>query len=231
MLTLLEKEEIKKLRLEGHTYSEITKIIGKLVPKSSLAYICRDITPPHFYYQKIKLMNKTNLESARRLALQANQQKYQSSIDTTRRSCKRYFSKLGTKEAKIALAMLYLGEGAKRSGFRGLSLGSSDPNIILTYLGLLNKCYGLVPSRFKCRVSYRADQNIEELTKFWSQITGISINNFYKTKPDPRTIGKPTKKTNYKGVCVVFVAGAQIQLELEIIADIINEAWGRSSAD
>ena len=73
----------------------------------------------------------------------------------------------------------------------------------------------------KCRISYRADQNIKSLQNYWSRLTGISLKNFYKTIPDPRTIGKPTKKKDYKGVCVVTCAGSHIQLELEAIPAIV----------
>ena len=73
----------------------------------------------------------------------------------------------------------------------------------------------------KCRVSYRTDQNINEIEEYWSTITNISRENFYKTKPDPRTKGKKTKKVDYKGVCVLTCAGAKIQLELEEIAKLL----------
>lgn len=124
---------------------------------------------------------------------------------------------------KMLLAMLYLGEGAKWQSARGLTLGSSDPNIVRIYLHLLKKCFYILPNQLHCRISYRADQNIEELKKYWSRITEIPLGNFYKTKPDPRTVGKPTKKKEYKGVCVISGGGTKIQLELETIPKLILE--------
>jgi len=121
----------------------------------------------------------------------------------------------------MLLAFLYLGEGSKWSGHSGLMLGSSDNNIIKLYLHLLKKCYSLDAGKLKCRISYRADQNINLLEKYWSKVTGIPIKNFYKTKPDPRTVGKPTKNKDYKGVCVIMGGGTAIQLELEAIPKII----------
>ena len=75
----------------------------------------------------------------------------------------------------------------------------------------------------KCRICYRADQDIEILEKFWSKSTGIPLGNFYKTKPDARTIGKPTKKLDYKGVCVIMGSTTKVQLELELVAKMIIE--------
>ena len=121
----------------------------------------------------------------------------------------------------MLLAFLYLGEGSKWHSHKGLTLGSSSENIILLYIKLLNVCYKIDPKNLKCRVSYRADQNINKLERYWSRATSIPLKNFYKTIPDPRTIGKPTKKKSYKGVCVVMTGHTDIQLELEMIPEII----------
>ena len=122
---------------------------------------------------------------------------------------------------KIMLAMLYLGEGSKWRSHSGLMLGSSDPSIIKLYVGLLGVCYGIEVDRLKCRVSYRADQDIRALEHYWAKIIGIPLKNFYKTKPDPRTIGKPTKRSDYKGVCVVHCGNTKIQHELEMIPKLL----------
>ena len=41
------------------------------------------------------------------------------------------------------------------------------------------------------------------------------------TKIDVRTLGKPTKKQDYKGVCRVDYFSAEIFIELKEIADLI----------
>ena len=125
--------------------------------------------------------------------------------------------------AKIALAMLYLGEGAKRRSHRGLMLGSSDPLIATLYIALLERCYDIRKANLKCRISYRADQNIDALENYWSHITGIPRKNFYKTIPDPRTSGKKTIKHNYHGVCVITCRGTDVQLELEQITHLLKK--------
>ena len=45
-------------------------------------------------------------------------------------------------------------------------LGSSDPTIMLLYIKLLRLCYGIIAVQMKCRISYRADQDI----KNWNDI-------------------------------------------------------------
>lgn len=45
----------------------------------------------------------------------------------------------------------------------------------------------------------RADQNIEDLEKYWLSKVKIPREQFYKAQVDHRTIGKPTKKRIIKG--------------------------------
>ena len=92
----------------------------------------------------------------------------------------------------------------------------------MLYIELLKTCYGIERDKLHCRVQYRADQVIDKLEHFWSKKTGIPRKNFYKTKPDPRTVGKTTKNFGYKGVCVVSCGGTKIQLELEGLAKEIG---------
>jgi hypothetical protein len=123
--------------------------------------------------------------------------------------------------AKIALAMLCLGEASKYKPRRSFSLGSSDPRIIIIFLTLLKKCFNFKQIKVRCTVQCRADQNIEELEKFWLDITKIPKKQFYKAQIDPRTVGKPTLNKNYKGVLKVDYFDTRIQLELESLANLV----------
>ena len=119
--------------------------------------------------------------------------------------------------------MLYLGEGSKWKSHRGPQLGSSDPKIIRLYVSLLRDCYNISADQLKCRVQHRADQDPEELVKYWSCVSGVNPTRFYPSYADRRTIGHATLNKGYKGVCVITCAGTYIQLELAQIVDIIGE--------
>jgi hypothetical protein len=217
--------QIKGLRTRGLTYSEINKKLGTDLPKSSLSYICREIKLSETQIARIDNLTKSHLEVSRQKAVIANLNIQKKQLEDLQNQ-NIEFNKLSKREAKIALAFLYLGEGSKRTSFRGLALGSSDPKIITLYMTLLNICYGINHDEFKCRILYRADQNLNDLEAFWSGVTNIPRSSFYKTKPDSRTKGRPTLRENYKGVCVLYRKGAKIQLELQVITDIIFEAMG-----
>ena len=203
------------------TYSEIQKGMDLYIPKSTLSIWCQGVTLPLWYEEKVRELNKSSLTKAQRYAWAQIKRKRELFLEAVSREAKSILKRFNQDGLKIALAMLYLGEGAKWRSHSGLVLGNSDPEVICLYISLLRECYKIETHKLKCRVSYRADQNIHELENYWSKITGITQENFYKTKPDPRTIGKRTLNPDYKGVCVIHCAGAHIQLELEMIAKLL----------
>ncbi len=215
------KLQVQNLRSKGKTYTEILKIINLKIPKSTLSKWCESVSLPKWYKNKLKELNELNIGKAQQYAFVQLHKKRREYLEQTHREAGNIFRKFNMSGLKMMLAMLYLGEGSKISGRSGLCLGSSDPNIITLYILLLERCYGILIDKLRCRISYRADQNIKELEKYWSRITGIPLKNFYKTKFDPRTVGKPTKNLNYKGVCVITCAGARIQLELETFPKLL----------
>jgi hypothetical protein len=196
--------------------------IGVAIPKSTLATWCRNIVLPRAYYARVKRLSNENLKKARIISRRTQTENHDALLQSFRLKngfLKEKMLDLGT--LKMLLAILYLGEGAKWKSHRGLFLGNSDPDIVLLYISLLDQCYGIKPASLKCRICYRADQNIDALERYWSILTKIPLKNFYKTKPDARTVGIPTKHKGYKGVCVIHGGGTQIQLELDIIARLI----------
>ena len=215
---------VRSLRAKGKTYSEISREIKIKIPKSTLSNWCEKVSLPIWYAEKIQTINKKNFSKALKIAWAVNKLKRERFLRSLLADKGQIVRNLKNKAfLKSLLAVLYLGEGTKWKSHAGLVLGSSDPTIIILYIRLLHICYGINLEQLRCRVSYRADQNIHALQKYWSRITSIPLKNFYKTIPDPRTVGKPTKRKDYMGVCVISCAGTHIQLELEMIPKVILE--------
>lgn len=213
------KDKIFTLRHQGKSYGEIREILSINISKSTLSYWCKNIPLPSRYEVRIAELIKKAGSKGRKTALAVNRARFEERLEKIRSRAYQLSSFCRDKRtAKIALAMLYLGEGAKWRSHRGLHLGSSDPDIVRIYIKLLNRCYGVSREKLSARISYRADQDIQNLTRFWSGVTGIPKARFYKTKPDPRTKGKKTLRKDYHGVCSIVCGGTEIQLELDFIA-------------
>ena len=198
------------MRRQGKTYSEIVELIPK-VSKSTLSYwlSALELTEK----QKDKLLQNVNRKlikaRAKSVLLQKNKRhKYFSDIENNNL----FFIRLlesNKDAAKLVLAALYLGEGSKN--MRGtLRLGNSDPGVIKLFLKLLRSGYEINETKFRATILCRADQDIKSLERFWMQVTRIPSRQFYKARVDARTIGKPSRKLDYKGVCMIDYFSARV---------------------
>ncbi len=216
------KEQVISLRKQGKTYAEINSILEKPIAKSTLSYWCNSIILSAKQRERINDMVISNMLKGQKLAVETNKLKREKYLKSVKNRVKHLKKVLKDKNvAKISLTMLFLGEGSK-STKGSLSFGNSNPNIIRLFLNLLRFCYKIDERKFRCTLQCRADQNTGELEKFWSKITDIQLSQFYKARIDVRTVGKPSKKLNYKGVCRIDYFSADIFVELIKIAELLT---------
>lgn len=215
------KPKIIALRRLGKTYTEICKIIGINISKGTLSNWCGSISLSPEQRQRVEYLIKRGTSKGRSVALVVNKLKRAKYIQTVRRRINHLSDKLKDRNtSKIALAMLCLGEGSKTK--RGsLVFGNSDPLVIRLFLNLLRRCYNIDENKFRCTLQCRADQNVQKLEKFWAQVTKIPLSRFYKARIDPRTIGRPSKNPDYKGVCRIDYFSGDIFMELKQIIAVI----------
>lgn len=223
------KERAMVLRREGKTYAEIRNQLGVFIPKSTLSLWCCNVEMPIWYQEKVNKLNRANLSKALTIAHASNELKRERRKVELQACNKETMANITFNKDvyKALLAILYLGEGTKASS-NGLSLGSTDPNIIRMYIAMLGICYKVPINDLKCRISHRADQNLRVLQEYWSDLTGIPMENFYKSIPDPRTVGKPTKRLDYKGVCIIYAGRVAAQLEIMMLSGLILESAERA---
>lgn len=192
---------------------------------STSSDMCKKVKLPEEYEKRIAQLNLQNLSKAQQIARgmkKIKREEFFQKLEKLNTPIVRRI--LDKKVAKIALAMLCLGEASKYNpkGSRSFSLGNSDPRIIILFLKLLEYCFDdFDQKKIRCTVQCRADQNIKELEKYWMKVTKIPAGLFYKSRIDPRTIGKPTKKKGYKGVLKINYFNTKTQLDLEFLADLI----------
>jgi hypothetical protein len=211
-----------QLRQKGLTYPEILDALNVSVAKSTLSVWFSDLD----LCQKAKecLQNKlqTQRDRARNFALQKNKDNRNNYLAGLKKKHKNIVSEISSLNSSlIALSMLYLGEGGKRGGHT--YFGNSDPEIITLFLVFLRRCFAIDEKKFRITVQCRADQNSKELEVFWSEISGVPLDQFYATRVDKRSIGKRTKKISYKGVCRIDYFSAEVFNELTIIKELIVE--------
>lgn len=208
----------KDLRSQGYTYREICSYLDENIPKSTLNGWVKDIVPPPFYKEKVAKLVRTNIQHVHKLALIKNKELLKNRLDSIHIKNSSLIQKIDRSVAILILSTLYWCEGAKYPCHTGIRFGSSDPNMIRLFVVLLRCCYPLDENKFRLTIQCRADQNSKELNLYWQDITSIPPAKTYKAQVDKRSIGIPTQKLSYKGVCVIEYLDTNLQCELQFLS-------------
>ena len=215
------RDKALNLRKKGHSLSEI--YVDLNVPKSTVQGWIKDIKLTES--QRAKLHRKEIERGCAALSKvnEVNKKRIETWKKNVEDRTDRFKSMLDKKGdiAKLACGLLYLCEGAKYPSSRQLIFGSSDPRMIKVFLNLLRGNFNVDENKLRCRIMRRCDQNEKGLNNYWSKITDVPLSRFYKGYKDMRTMGKPTKKKNYKGVCAVQYNSTDLQYELQSIGESI----------
>lgn len=191
-----------KLRKLGKTYGEIESLLKTSIPKSTLNHWFKNILINNQAKNRLENLRKTSLSRAREKSLKNRavlRDKYLKELYLKNKNLSKFFNNKDI--TKLALILLYLGEGTKNSKRAILTFANSDPYVISLFLKLFRSYFNIDEKKFRCTVQGRGDQDFENLERFWSSLTGISKNQFYKSRIDPRTLGIKSKNEDYKGVC------------------------------
>ena len=215
------KEGAVKLRKKGLSLGKIESRLG--VPKSTLSGWFKDVELSE--KQKKKLYNdwKNALVRARIKAVAwHNKQKEQRLLEAKKQAIET-LGKINIDNKNIielALALLYLGEGAKNNP--ETALGSSNPLILKFFLSIIKNVYGIENDKIKCELGLRADQDPWKIKKFWAKSLNLPIENFHRINVDKRTIGSKTYP-HYKGVCHIRCGNSAVQRKLIYLANSFCE--------
>lgn len=212
------KAHAQKLRLEGSTYREIQQKLKITIPKGTLSYWVRNITPSPSYFQRLNHQKIQNIVKAQ----QHNKKQLKKRLNTLKIKNISLTKVINKQVGKLILATLYWCEGSKYPSFRGIKFGNSDPRMIKLFLTLLRLCYPVDEGKFRLTVQCRADQKLTFLSHYWSQVTEIPPPQHYQPRIDKRSVGKETQKTNYKGVCVITYFNTSLQCELQYLGEYLG---------
>jgi len=221
MKRIKEKEIARNLRRDnGFSISEIEKKIN--VPYTTIKRWIKDIplTKEQDIQLAIRNPNYKKSENASKI------------YSETYRSRRSEFQKNGRDIAKnckfslwVAGAMLYWGEGGKSC--RDLvSFSNSDPYMIQLFLRFVREELKIEDAKIKISIHcYNDIHSVEEIEKYWLDISGLLKNNLNKTIVNKYpTSSKKTKigKSEY-GTCTIrFGSVESVQKIFGFIKEIAN---------
>ena len=178
------REEVFKLRKEGHSYSYISQKTG--MSKSTLSGWLFGI--PY-------IPNQTTIDRIGKARAASGQVKAKIKIESIKKAEEEAKKEIGglTKRDLFMLGIgIYIGEGAKT--FDIVRVINADPKIIKFTVRWFEEVCGLSKKNFKMRLFLYPDNNIKQSVKFWSDVSGIPIDQFQKTHIDERKDKKIFKR-------------------------------------
>ncbi len=208
------KPEAIKLRKKGISMTFIEKKYG--IPRSTLSGWFKNIILNKLQKKKLDRGRKKALIYARQKALIWHNTQKIGRLRKAEQEGQEVLEKINNDNnvTELALALLYLGEGFKKSTTTGM--GNTDPLILKFFLDILIKIYNVNIKNIALFLHLRADQDPEKIKKYWAQQLHVPLNVFRKTSIDKRTAGTKTYPS-YKGVCVINCGNVAIQRRLVYI--------------
>lgn len=191
-----EREKAIALRKTGMSYSQIKRKLG--VSKSTLSGWLRDMPLRESRLRELQNRSQVRIEKTRETKARKKRERREKVYKQVSNDLEKTKDK-----AFFAGFYLYWGEGTKTAEYT-TSLTNSDPSIItcfVEWLGFL----GVEKKLLKIKLHMYSDQNEKKLKRFWSEKTGIPIENFYKTYVKTTRSDRKTYKGMYShGTCVVI---------------------------
>jgi hypothetical protein len=203
-----KKEEAKKLRRQGHSYREISKLLN--IAKSTASIWTRQEKISPLGQKRMYNMLIFSQIKARGIALNKKNKR----LDRLEYDCPVLKKQVKYKEndLKIFLALLYWAEGAKRE--RRLVFMNSDPDMVRIYLGLLRKSFKIKEEKISAVLHLHDYHDPTAMISFWSKISGIDkkkISVYNKKHSGLR------RREDYKGCLSVRYSDFRILDEIMLI--------------
>lgn len=215
------KSEARKLRAKGLSIKAIQKKLG--IPLSTLSGWLKDVELSDKQKAVLKKKWRQSLIDARVKAVAWHNKQKRFRMEVAEMEALKSLTEIDIKDKAIldlTLAILYLGEGSKKTP--GTCMGNSDPKILNFFLAVLRSNYGINNESIKCELHLRADQNPNEIRKYWSKELCVPLKQFTTISIDERTRGRATYQT-YKGVCVLRCGNVAIQRKLVYLSKVFCE--------
>jgi hypothetical protein len=185
-----DKEQALKLRLSGHSYTEIQRLLG--IPKSTLSGWFTNLELSTATRERMQA--RTN-KSAIQALIKRNKQQTHFAIQRMREirlESNREIQKISCSDLKLIGTALYWAEGYKRPQIRNgkertyhpVALTNSDPKLIMLFLRFLREVCKVPDTSITADIRIYKHLNEDELFTFWQKITQIPIENFGKVYYD-----------------------------------------------
>ena len=194
-----EKNKAVVLRQQGVSMGEIAKLLN--VAKSSVSYWVRDIK---LTKSQLNTLNKNGHSidaiEKRRIARITNTRSRREKIMS---DASKEVDKLLTEPLWCIGVALYWGEGGKTQQTARLS--NSDPEVIRIMMCFFDQYSGVHKNKYRGHVHTFSHKNAERAVQYWSKISGLPKNKFFKTYVKQSNASKKKRETLPYGTLQIYL--------------------------
>lgn len=213
------KEKAFELRKKGYSIKEIAKKLN--IAQSTSSVWVRNIKLNKKAQERLKKRRLLGYYKAG-LRWQEKKKKEQeeynlSAIEIIKKVKKDNFHN------KLYCALLYWCEGGK-AWDTGVRFVNSDPILIQIFLKLFRNSFDIDEKKFHLLMHLHDYHNEQKQKNFWSSVTGIPKNQFYKTYQKSNT--KKRQRENYPGCLAIYYNDYRIAREIKTIYKVFSKNLG-----
>jgi len=172
---LEEKEIAIRLRKKGLSYKQILKKVN--VSKDTVSRWCRDVVLTPSQVESLLKRKLHGGEKGRLIAAKLKHDLREKETNYLLKTGINEVAKLSKRDRFIAGISLYAGEGGKKH----LQFANSDPKIIKFMISWFREFCDLPEDKFRGLIWIHDNLNPDKAKSFWSKLTKIPKEQFYKT--------------------------------------------------
>jgi len=217
-MKLKEKQISRKLRKQGWSINEICNKFG--FSKGSVSLWVRDIklTPKQKQKLSEKGTKKEIIERRRLTRLTNENERRQIIVD----KAKRGIINLSKKELFLIGIALYWAEGSKTQR-NVVKFSNSDPDMIKLIMKFFRIICRVPKEKFRGYIHIHPHLNHKKAENYWSCISQIPLNQFYKTYRKPNKASGNKKDTLPFGTLDINICDTKLFLKIKGWIEKINE--------
>lgn len=208
-MKLKEKFEAVKLRTKGESLKEIAHKLK--VAKSSVSFWVRDV--------ELTQSQRAQL-NARGFSIDAIEKRRISRIARTRKErgnamkvAGDMISLISRRDLWLLGIALYWGEGGK-TNHGSVRVSNSDPMVIKFMMRFFREICKVPENRFKGHIHTYSHLNKDQAEKYWSEVSDIPKEQFFKTYSKSSTVSKYKKDSLPHGTFQIYVNDTKLFLRI-----------------
>ena len=197
------------LRKEGVSMGEIARKLN--VAKSSISSWVGKIQLTKEQRQVLSQKGHTKeaIENRRTARLKNESAKRQIIIDGARAN----INKISNRELWLIGVMLYWAEGRK-VGRGTVQFSNSDPEMIKIMMAFFRRICNVPAEKFRGNIHIHPHLDYKEAEKYWSNISGIPLSQFYKTYRKMNVASKHKRDNIPLGTFDIYICSTELFLKI-----------------